>query len=258
MHGMSAGAGGLLFELHFPVARALASKVSDGIGTGPAALELRLTAVNDSILRVTVAAAGEPLDQLYGDGSLVARVWPDVTVRVLAGSTAQTVHWSGRVVEVHTDPLQVAVRTTSGAVLQELRFEQSPAQVHFLCGDGPVYGLGSGAHALDRRGTSAAMKNGQVGDDLKIYGAHLPIPWLMGSNGWGLFFHEPQGTFDISTGTAIFKPNESARGHDIFLLAAETQAEMLRGWAELVGFPHMPPLWALGYQQSHRTLASRE
>jgi alpha-glucosidase (family GH31 glycosyl hydrolase) len=38
----------------------------------------------------------------------------------------------------------------------------------------------------------------------------------------------------------------------------ETPAEVLRGYAELTGFPHLPPLWALGYMQSHRTLASRE
>lgn len=257
MQGISAGAGGLLLELRFPVASALASKLSEGVSTGPAVLELKLTAVNDNILRVTVAAAGEPLDRLYGDGSLVARVWPDAVVRAVVGSTAQTVHWSGRVVEVYTDPLRVTVRA-NGAVLQELRFEQSPAQVQFLCGDGPVYGLGSGAHALDRRGTSDAMKNGQIGDDLKTYGAHVPVPWLMGSNGWGLFFHEPQGSFAISSETATFKPNESARGYDIFLLAAETPAQLLRAWAELVGFPHLPPLWTLGYQQSHRTLASRE
>ncbi len=28
--------------------------------------------------------------------------------------------------------------------------------------------------------------------------------------------------------------------------------------ARLTGHPEMPPLWSLGYQQSHRTLASRE
>src|SRR5580704_663510 len=32
----------------------------------------------------------------------------------------------------------------------------------------------------------------------------------------------------------------------------------MREWAELTGYPHMPPLWSLGYQQSHRTLESRE
>ena len=29
-------------------------------------------------------------------------------------------------------------------------------------------------------------------------------------------------------------------------------------WARLTGLPGLPPLWTLGYQQSHRTLASRD
>ena len=29
-------------------------------------------------------------------------------------------------------------------------------------------------------------------------------------------------------------------------------------YAKLTGYPEMPPLWAFGYQQSHRTLASRD
>ena len=32
----------------------------------------------------------------------------------------------------------------------------------------------------------------------------------------------------------------------------------MREYAALTGYPEMPPLWSLGYQQSHRTLASRE
>ena len=33
---------------------------------------------------------------------------------------------------------------------------------------------------------------------------------------------------------------------------------MMAEYAALTGFPALPPLWAFGYQQSHRTLASRE
>jgi alpha-glucosidase (family GH31 glycosyl hydrolase) len=247
---IGAGSAGILLELHLPAAHAIVA--------GPPLLALTITTLSDNILRVNVAAAGEPMDQLYGDGSLPPRVWAGPAIRALAGGGRQTAHWGSKVIEVQTDPLRITVRAQGGLLLQELRFDQNPAQIQFLCGDGPVYGLGSGAHTLDRRGTADAMRNGQVGDDLKVYGAHLPIPWLMGSNGWGLFFHEPQGTFKIGTESGVFKPNESARGYDIFLLAADTPAQLLRQLAELVGFPHMPPLWALGYQQSHRTLASRE
>jgi alpha-glucosidase (family GH31 glycosyl hydrolase) len=249
---MGAGSAGMLLQLHLP-AHAITNQVA-----GPPSLALTITKVSDNILRVNVAAAGEPMDQLYGDGSLAPRMWPSPVLKALAQGSRQTVHWGSKLLEVQTEPLRVTVRAQDGALLQELRFDQNPTQVQFICGDGPVYGLGSAAHKLDRRGSTDAMRNGQVGDDLKVYGAHLPIPWLMGSNGWGLFFHEPQGTLNIATESGVFKPNESARGYDIFLLSADTSAQLLRELAELVGFPHMPPLWALGYQQSHRTLASRE
>ena len=32
----------------------------------------------------------------------------------------------------------------------------------------------------------------------------------------------------------------------------------MNAYGQITGFPHMPPLWSLGYQQSHRTLSSRE
>ena len=32
----------------------------------------------------------------------------------------------------------------------------------------------------------------------------------------------------------------------------------MRQYALLTGFSHLPPLWSLGYLQSHRTLASRD
>jgi alpha-glucosidase/alpha-D-xyloside xylohydrolase len=53
-------------------------------------------------------------------------------------------------------------------------------------------------------------------------------------------------------------PTEETPTRDVFVILAETPAELMKEWAELTGYPHMPPLWSLGYQQSHRTLASRE
>ena len=41
-------------------------------------------------------------------------------------------------------------------------------------------------------------------------------------------------------------------------MLADRPAELMREWADLTGYPHMPPLWSLGYQQSHRTLESGE
>ena len=52
--------------------------------------------------------------------------------------------------------------------------------------------------------------------------------------------------------------SQAALALDVFLIVAEHPPDILAEYARLTGFPHLPPIWALGYQQSHRTLASRE
>src|SRR6185312_15877219 len=87
-----------------------------------------------------------------------------------------------------------------------------------------------------------------------------PIPWLVSPSGWGLYFHHPQGTFDLTGSRGVFRPSAAAEAQDIFLVLAPKSepATLLREFAQLSGFPHLPPLWAFGYQQSHRTLLSRD
>jgi alpha-glucosidase (family GH31 glycosyl hydrolase) len=256
LQGLGAGAATLLLQR-----RLLASEVwvaSADSETGPPTLGLSVRAVSDNILRITVAAAAEPLEKMYSDGSLVATSPTEPIVRTLATGAAQSATWNGRKVQISVNPLSVNVQDAGGREIQNLRFESTPSRITFLYGNAPVYGLGQGAHQLDRRGTADAMRSGQLGDDLQVYGAHLPIPWLMSPEGWGIFFHEPSGSFDLRGDTGIFHPEESARGSDLFLVVADTPAQLLKEWAELTGYPHLPPLWSLGYQQSHRTLASRE
>lgn len=255
---LAAGTAGLLFRVKFSHAENWTAPQAHRSETGPPQLELTLRSVSEHILRITVAAADEPMDRIYGDGSLVERPLPSPILRMESDATPHTVPWSKHNVQVAGNPLRITVRNGGGSVIQELRFETSPPQITFLCGDAPLFGLGEGAHTLDRRGTVDAMRTGQRSDDLRTFGGHLPIPWLMSPAGWGLFFHEPWGKFDLRSDVGIFRPDESARGQDVFLLLGDTPVELLGQWAELTGHPHLPPLWALGYQQSHRTLASRD
>ena len=45
---------------------------------------------------------------------------------------------------------------------------------------------------------------------------------------------------------------------DLFVVASRDPVQVMAEYARLTGLAEMPPLWSLGYQQSHRTLASRE
>jgi len=57
-----------------------------------------------------------------------------------------------------------------------------------------------------------------------------------------------------------FEPTDRATAFplDLFFVASTDPATIMGEYARLTGHGEMPPLWSLGYQQSHRTLASRE
>ncbi|HYK34985.1 TIM-barrel domain-containing protein [Alloacidobacterium sp.] len=258
LRGMSAGAARLLLRERFACMPFLSAVFADRTVAGDAVLELSLTALSENTLRITVAAVDVDLAQTFTDDSLMPRAWPPPLVHKELKPGEASVAWGKYSIQASTDPFHLAVKDAGGRPRQELSLDTRTGKVSFSYGDGPVFGLGEGVHPLNRRGTTDAMRNGQHGEELRVYGARAPFPLLIGASGWGLFFHEPWGSFDLTGEAGIFTPGESARGHDIFLMLGDTPAQLMREWAELTGYPHMPPLWALGYQQSHRTLANRQ
>jgi alpha-glucosidase/alpha-D-xyloside xylohydrolase len=157
---------------------------------------------------------------------------------------------------VDESPLRVTVRE-GGKVRQQIWFEPDTTNLHFAL-DGPVFGAGEGAHPFDRRGAREAAVNGQIAPDYRTYGARLQFPWIISPTGWGLFVGQPLGSFDFTQQEGSFRAAEAYSTRNIFLLLGDGPAQVLEEYAKLTGFPHMPPRWALGYLQSHRTLASRD
>jgi alpha-glucosidase/alpha-D-xyloside xylohydrolase len=50
------------------------------------------------------------------------------------------------------------------------------------------------------------------------------------------------------------RPGASAAPLDVFVVASDDPAVIMREYARLTGFAELPPRWAFGYMQSHRTL----
>jgi len=73
-----------------------------------------------------------------------------------------------------------------------------------------------------------------------------------------MFFHQPLGKFDFAGSKSEFQPSSSESPLDIFFVASSEPGTIMSEYARLTGHAEMPPLWSLGYQQSHRTLASGE
>jgi alpha-glucosidase/alpha-D-xyloside xylohydrolase len=158
-----------------------------------------------------------------------------------------------------TGPLTVRVEMVkSGKLVQQLRIDPQTGVVTFELGDGPLLGLGEGGPQFDRRGSTDRMTSGQGGYKLRTHGGRVPIPWIIGTGGWAMFIHQPFGTFDFTGSAGRFEPASPDAALDLFVIGASDPASIMAEYARLTGYPEMPPLWSLGYQQSHRTLGSRE
>jgi alpha-glucosidase (family GH31 glycosyl hydrolase) len=149
----------------------------------------------------------------------------------------------------------------SGRTVQQLGLDLAAGTLTFSTADGPILGLGEGGPQFDKRGSLDEMKNGQSGYHQRTFGARVPIPLVIGSGGWAMFIHQPAGKFDFTNPPqARFLPaaGPATTPLDLFLIAAREPSGILEEYCRLTGFPDMPPLWSLGYLQSHRTLAGKE
>jgi len=166
-------------------------------------------------------------------------------------------------ISLKAHPLTVSVHR-DGKRVQELAFDDGAATnagVAFRT-EAPVLGLGEGAQQLDRRGAFYPMEPSWGGWNRPVLGSVVPSPFVIGTEGWALFAHRPEGQFDLREGKGRFLPryptNAPPSGLDLFVIVLNEPADALTEYTRLTGRPVMPPKWALGYFQSHRTLAGPE
>jgi alpha-glucosidase/alpha-D-xyloside xylohydrolase len=199
-------------------------------------------------------------------------------------------------VTVKPSPLTVSVARANGTIVQELAFDPNDASIRFRT-EAPVYGMGEGRQQFDRRGFYYNFANGQNAL-LRTHGATVPVPFLLGADGWGLFIHNPSvntatltgqaamrdanipwGRFDLrgdnagppttgrdvpTTAPAVlptrgkYIPRRETLAHSpiqLFAMDLTNPTDAFTEYTHLTGQPAMPPKWAMGYIQSHRSLA---
>jgi alpha-glucosidase/alpha-D-xyloside xylohydrolase len=164
-------------------------------------------------------------------------------------------------ISIHLRPLTVSMRRPDGHLVQELVFEDATNGAYSLSFQmpAPLLGLGEGAQQFDRRGSLYPMVNGQLAPLLATHGATIPVPFLIGTDGWAMFVNEPWGAFDLRNASGKFLPAKNSGAKeplDLFLIDAPEPAIAMAEYIRLTGHPVMPPKWVLGYIQSHRTLAN--
>lgn len=118
------------------------------------------------------------------------------------------------------------------------------------------YGLGEKTLPFNKYGTRATMWN----SDFPAYTVRFDplyesIPFLLKSDPqgtYGIFLdNTSRTTFDVcatDSDQIVYTAKEGA--FELYVIPGKNPAEVVGKFSELTGKMHMPPLWALGYQQS--------
>jgi alpha-glucosidase (family GH31 glycosyl hydrolase) len=233
---------------------------ADSEGASARAIELQICSVSPHTIRVSLfPLENGAIGKIPQDGSLIQESWGEPIAKLRSQPDHPIIVGDSRL-QISFHPLSITIADARGEAIQKLAFEESSGALSFLVGESPLYGLGEGGPQFDRRGSVDSTRNGQGGYKLATHGARVPIPWLIGTAGWALFLHQPHGVFDLSGAEGKFQPAGGAAilPFDMFFVSSADPATILSEHARITGHPEIPPLWSFGYQQSHRTLASRE
>ena len=223
------------------------SAQGEPLAVGGALVDVRLASISPSTIRISMLAHDLPPPDLNIDGALA----PLDETRVAAGVGSHAV--GDFRVAVSAAPVTARISDKAGRLVQELTLDDNGIFL-FNIGDAPLLAFGEGGPQFDRRGSVDAMRNGQGGYQLRTHGGRVPIQWLIGTEGWGLFIHQPFGTFDLK-GPKGKMTSQQPLPLDCFMVVSKDPATIMREYARITGLPEMPPVWSFGYQQSHRTLA---
>lgn len=197
------------------------------------------------------------------------------------------------VVEINNNPLSVVVKNGKGELVQKVVFEPD-GNLSFNLDGQPVLGLGEGGpkpeHGVAWRDLPVQYDRAGILDSMQprwqadAYGSRNPVAMLAGTRGWALFVATPWVLVDLrqkdkgffipwqvkegstipqthgnqqrSLGKGVHPVDKIVPGlYDFFVFDAHDPAVLMKDFATITGPAALPPKWAMGYMQSHRTLA---
>jgi len=219
-------------------------------------VEIVVASVSPSTVRVTVLPVG--LATVPDDGALVGAAGGKPMGRRRTPESLAPIRAGNLTVRFTADPPAIHIDTAAGQPVQRLTLDPNTSATSFLMGKGPLLGLGEGGPQFDRKGSIDRGRNGQGGYQLRTHGGRVPIQWLVGTDGWGMFIHQPIGAFDFTGAEGKLLPAGDALPLDVFVVASASPTTIMAEYARITGYAELPALWTFGYMQSHRTLSGPE
>lgn len=254
-----------------------------------AGARLDIRAAGEAAVRVTIRPIDSKQEFPYTP-ALIEREYPEpvITLRKLDSNFKPRKEKVGPLtVEVTAQPLTVLVTTSDNKPVQKITFSPE-GKMSFVLDGAPVLGLGEGGPRqsgkwqddkveFDRRGRAHVL---QPRYDTMAYGSRNPVALLAGTGGWGLFVATPWGDIDLTSkkngtftpavpiepGTVVSRrqqrqgriglppPGWKTDTYDVFIFDAHKPARFMKDVSTISGPAVLPPRWAMGYMQSHRTL----
>src|SRR5687767_7003545 len=98
----------------------------------------------------------------------------------------------------------------AGRLVQTLTLSSTASTIQFGLGKGHIFGLGEGGPQFDRKGNTFGTRNGQGGYQLRTHGGRVQIQWLVSTDGWAMYIHQPLGAFDLTGADGVLTPTSDA------------------------------------------------
>ena len=222
---------------------------------------VRITALRDDIVRVRIAPDGTlPEDASWA--VLAESRKESVTVQPLQEDAAVVFRTKSVELRVERNPLRIVLRDLSGNVLcsdapgRPTEFAHGGFSVSKAMGsDEHFYGLGDKTGQFDRRNQAFTLWNTDHGIQESVDPIYKSIPFFISINqgrSYGLFLDNTWRTWFDFGKSARDAYSFGAEGGplDYYLIYGPTPKQVLEAYIHLTGTPPLPPLWALGFQQS--------
>ncbi|HUX43468.1 MAG TPA: glycoside hydrolase family 31 protein [Terracidiphilus sp.] len=238
-----------------------AHALPNGVQIQAGTAQLRITALREDIVRIREADG----PQLPEDASWAVLPGPreaSVAVEPIDNASAVGFRTAKLEVLVERKPLRLVIRDRDGHTLcadalgRPTEFRKGGFTVYKqMPDDEQFYGLGDKAGSFNRRSQAYTLWNTDIGPQESTDPLYKSIPFFLAITGgrtYGLFLDNTWRTwFDFGKQARDAYAFGSEGGPlDYYFIYGPTTKQVVEDYAYLTGKPPLPPLWALGFQQS--------